>query len=49
LLSLRGDVGGKSIVERYPGNVLEVRTESEAVLMDIDTWKDYKKQFRIKG
>ena len=48
LLSLRGDVGGKSIVERHAGNVFEVRTESEAVLMDIDTWKDYKKEFRMK-
>jgi molybdenum cofactor cytidylyltransferase len=48
LLSLRGDVGGKSIVERHAGNVLEVPTESAAVLMDIDTWKDYQKGFRMK-
>ena len=48
LLSLRGDVGGKSIVERHAGNVLEVRTESKAVLIDIDTWKDYQKGFRMK-
>jgi len=48
LLSLRGDVGGKSIVERHPVNVLEVPTESAAVLMDIDTWKDYQKGFRMK-
>ena len=48
LLSLRGDVGGKSILERDPGKVVEVRTKSEAVVKDIDTWKDYPKGFRIK-
>jgi molybdenum cofactor cytidylyltransferase len=48
LLSLQGDVGGKSIVERDPGNVAKVRTRSEAVIKDIDTWKDYKKECRIK-
>lgn len=49
LLSLQGDVGGKSIVERYPGNVVKVLTKSEAVVKDIDTWKDYKKECRIKN
>ena len=48
LLSLQGDVGGKSIIERDPGNVVKVRTKSEAVVKDIDTWKDYKKECRIK-
>ena len=48
LLSLQGDVGGKSIIERDPGNVIKVRTKSEAVIKDIDTWKDYKKECRIK-
>jgi CTP:molybdopterin cytidylyltransferase MocA len=48
LLSLQGDVGGKSIIERDPGNVVKVRTKSEAVIKDIDTWKDYKKECRIK-
>jgi len=48
LLSLRGDVGGKSIVERHAGTVFEVRTESKAVVMDIDTWKDYEKEFRMR-
>jgi len=49
LISLQGDVGGKSIVERYPGNVVKVLTKSEAVVKDIDTWKDYKKECRIKN
>jgi molybdenum cofactor cytidylyltransferase len=48
LLSLRGDVGGKSIIERYPGSVVEVRTKSEAVVKDIDTWKDYQKEYKIR-
>jgi len=48
LLSLQGDVGGKSIIERDPGNVIRVQTKSEAVVKDIDTWKDYKKECRIK-
>lgn len=48
LLKLRGDVGGKSIIKIYSGSIIEVRTRSEAVVKDIDTWKGYKKEFKMK-
>jgi molybdenum cofactor cytidylyltransferase len=46
LLKLKGDVGGREIVERYPEDVLVVHVKSEGIVKDIDTWKDYKK---VKG
>lgn len=41
LLRLRGDVGGRSVIGRHPEEVRLVRTESEGVVKDIDTWRDY--------
>ncbi|MGD0917936.1 MAG: molybdenum cofactor cytidylyltransferase [Thermodesulfobacteriota bacterium] len=41
LLRLRGDVGGRSVIERHPEEVRLVRTKSEGVVKDIDTWGDY--------
>ncbi len=41
LLKLRGDVGGRSIIEKHPEEVWLVRVKSEGVTKDIDTWKDY--------
>ena len=41
LLKLKGDVGGRSIIEKYPDDVWEVPVKSEAVIMDMDTWRDY--------
>jgi len=46
LSRLRGDVGAKSILEKYPERVFEFRTKSEAVVKDIDLWKDYVKESR---
>jgi molybdenum cofactor cytidylyltransferase len=47
LLGLHGDVGGRAIVERFSDRVTEIRTQSEAVIRDFDTWKDYVKAFRM--
>ena len=49
LLKLKGDVGGRSIIEKYPEEVWLVRVKSEGVTKDIDTWKDYRKEFRVKS
>jgi len=55
LLQLKGDVGGKSIIERHPGVVRLIYTKSAGVIKDIDTWKDFeesKKGFkgsRVRG
>ncbi len=47
LLRLKGDVGGRSIVEKHPEDVWIVRVRSKGVVKDIDTWKDYKRQLRV--
>lgn len=49
LLQLKGDVGGRSIIERHPEKVRVVRTKSVGVVKDIDTWKDYKKELKKRG
>lgn len=43
LMNLRGDMGGRLIIERHPDKVIRVRTRSGGVIKDIDTWEDYKK------
>jgi molybdenum cofactor cytidylyltransferase len=49
LLKLKGDVGGRSIIDKYPEEVWLVRVRSEGVTRDIDTWEDYRKEFRVKS
>jgi CTP:molybdopterin cytidylyltransferase MocA len=49
LLNLRGDVGGRTIVERHPEDVRGVPIKSEGVVKDVDTWQDYEKEFGKKG
>jgi molybdenum cofactor cytidylyltransferase len=43
LLDLKGDVGGRSIIERHPEDLRVVSIKSEGVVKDVDTWQDYKK------
>jgi molybdenum cofactor cytidylyltransferase len=43
LLSLKGDVGGRSIIEKYPEDVGLVPVKSIGIVKDVDTWQDYKK------
>jgi len=47
LLDLKGDVGGRSIIERHPEDVRLVPVKSIGVVKDVDTWQDYKNQLRI--
>jgi molybdenum cofactor cytidylyltransferase len=49
LLNLRGDVGGRSVLERYPKDVFIVPVKSEGVVKDINTWQDYKVSSRKGG
>jgi molybdenum cofactor cytidylyltransferase len=49
LLNLKGDVGGRSILERHPQDVRRVSIKSEGVVKDIDTWQDYRRELRMKG
>jgi molybdenum cofactor cytidylyltransferase len=46
LFNLRGDVGGRSVLERYPKDVIMVPVRSEGVVKDINTWQDYKESSR---
>jgi molybdenum cofactor cytidylyltransferase len=46
LLQLRGDMGGRSVIERHLEEVRLVRTKSEGVVKDIDTWKNYGKRVK---
>lgn len=48
LLALKGDIGGRSIIEKHPDEVAVVRVKSEGILKDIDIWKDYKNLVKIK-
>jgi len=48
LLNLRGDMGGRTVVERHPEEVKMVPIKSEGVVKDLDTWQDYVKEFRKK-
>jgi molybdenum cofactor cytidylyltransferase len=43
LLNLRGDVGGRTVVDRHPEAVKLVPVKSEGVVKDVDTWQDYVK------
>ena len=47
LLDLKGDVGGRSIIERHPEDVGLVPVKSRGVVKDVDTWQDYKNQLRV--
>jgi molybdenum cofactor cytidylyltransferase len=47
LLDLKGDVGGRSIIERHPKDVRLVPVKSRGVVKDVDTWQDYKNQSRV--
>lgn len=41
LLRLKGDIGGREIIDRHPDDVLEVTVNCEGVLIDIDTMDNY--------
>ena len=44
LLNLKGDVGGRSIIERHPEDIKVVPVKSMGVVKDVDTWQDYKEK-----
>jgi molybdenum cofactor cytidylyltransferase len=43
LMNLKGDVGGRSVIERHREDVRVVRVRSIGVIKDVDTWQDYEK------
>jgi molybdenum cofactor cytidylyltransferase len=49
LLKVKGDVGGRFVLEKYPERIGLVAVRSEGVLKDIDTWRDYKNGLRMRN
>jgi molybdenum cofactor cytidylyltransferase len=49
LLDLKGDVGGRFIIERHPEDLRVVPIKSGGVVKDVDTWQDYKKGSMRRG
>ena len=43
LLKIKGDRGGRTIIEGYPDRVLEVEIDDRECFFDIDTQKDFEK------
>ena len=41
LLRLKGDIGGREIIDRHPDDVLEVAVNCEGICIDIDTVESY--------
>jgi molybdenum cofactor cytidylyltransferase len=41
LLKLKGDVGGRQLIDKHPDDVFQVLVDSQSVIADIDTLDDY--------
>ena len=48
LLRLKGDIGGREIIEQHPDDVLEVAVNCEGICIDIDTVDSYHLSFGRK-
>jgi len=46
LLKLKKDVGARALLERHRKEVYEVNSESEGVVVDIDTWEEYRRRIK---
>jgi molybdenum cofactor cytidylyltransferase len=44
LFKLKGDIGGREIIQNHPKDVFMVAVDSESVISDIDTQEDYQSQ-----
>lgn len=44
LLRLKGDIGGREIIDRHPDDVLEVAVDCEGICIDIDTMGNYNRR-----
>jgi molybdenum cofactor cytidylyltransferase len=48
LSRLEKDMGARSLLQKYPQRVVEVKTRSKGVVKDIDTWEDYQRGNRAR-
>jgi len=42
LLQLKGDVGGKEVLNRHPDDILEIAVDSASIYINLNTMTDYK-------
>jgi molybdenum cofactor cytidylyltransferase len=47
LWNLKGDIGGREIINHHPDDVLEVSVNCEGVLLDIDTAENYTSMIKL--
>jgi len=48
LLKLKRDVGARALLERHRKEVYEFNSKSEGVVVDIDTWEEYRRRARVR-
>jgi molybdenum cofactor cytidylyltransferase len=48
LFRLKGDIGGREIIDRYPDDVLEVPVNCEGIYIDIDTNKQLLERMKLR-
>ena len=48
LFRLKGDIGGREIIDRYPNDVLEVPVNCEGIYIDIDTNKQLLERMKLR-
>ncbi len=48
LFRLKGDIGGREIIDRYPDDVLEVAVNCEGIYIDIDTNKQLLERMKLR-
>jgi molybdenum cofactor cytidylyltransferase len=46
LLKLKRDMGARALLERHRKEVYEFNSKSEGVVVDIDTWEEYRRRTR---
>lgn len=41
--SITGDIGARQLIDKYANDVSRVKVDDQGVILDIDTWNDYRK------
>jgi len=47
LSELRGDIGGRKLLEAHTDDLLEVAVDCPGAIRDIDVWKDYEELLEL--
>lgn len=49
IMSLRGDVGARSLIAEHGESVVTVEVANESIHLDVDTWEDYQALLKKTG